>query len=168
MSRIIPHILPIIFAIIFGSIISVVAIFAYKQYEEVDLLKELTKPVVKDMTITNIIDADDGVLIKVEGYIVRECGPPLTVYGNYGIAHEYRFVEILFLDDKEVDGKFKKPDSNKIENNDDLVDFGWWKLKPSPYNDTPFSLYSIHNCNGINVTSLIGVFDTKELKKENK
>lgn len=155
----------ILLAVVIGSVSSIMGLELYHQYKTVEYLKARTSPVVTNMQVTGMIEIDGSLWIRVFGNKHRNCGAPLTVYGDYGPNAEYRFTEILFLDDKTEDGVFKKPDDNKTDNKDDVIDFGWWSLKPNPIPD-PFSLYSIHSCNGNLVTTFIGRFDPKDFIKE--
>jgi hypothetical protein len=163
MNNVLIHLLVGLLALLIGSAGSLLARDYIHQQKEVQRLVNISKPVVSDMKIVNSYVEDDKLYMRMYGKKVRDCGAPVVVYGSYGANREYAITEILFLDDKDVDDKFKVADDNFTGNVDELIDFGWWGIKPDP-SKHPISLYSIHKCDGTLVTTHIGTYSFNDYK----
>lgn len=152
-------------ATVIGSCLSILARESYVKIQQVDKLIQNNTPVVENMVIKGVRNTNGNLLIRIQGNKVRDCGGPLSIFGTYGKQQEYRFVQINFLDDLTDEGLFIKPDDNKTENDNDIIDFGWWELMPSPEPDS-FNLHVIHNCDGVLVSTLIGSYKPADYIKE--
>jgi hypothetical protein len=99
-------------AFVIGSVISFFAITITDSYREINILAEKTKPVVADMTVVNSYEFGPYLHIKVVGRKVRDCGPPLQIYGRYGHEEQFNLNKVLFMDDMVDDGRFIAPDGS--------------------------------------------------------
>ena len=141
-----------------GSLIYFVGSTIAHKNDELNRLVEATSPVVVDMRIVEGYKSNGMLRIRVVGKKVRDCGPPLSMIVRYGKYEEFK-ASVTFLDDV-IDEKELSPKYKGIGD----WDFGWWLVHPYPDN-MKLSVYSVHDCDGVLVKTINGVWTKDQYLK---
>lgn len=150
----------VLFAVLLGTIASLGGSIVIDKSRELNHLIHLNSPVVKDMEIVDSIQDGKSLLIRIVGKKVRQCGPPYSMIVRIGEKREIKG-RLVFMDDVHFGDEELSPDAQELG----FVDFGWWKIEPHP-NGRTLHIESIHNCDGVLVPTVNGVWLKEHYTKE--